>query len=128
MILVAYFMMFTCEVKYRLFREKKIGFDNSFDVTKCLQQIKIPGLLPMCAPCSELPSYISTTLSIDNVITCKKCVLFFGISRTLICFYLNVVSIYQGIENVGHILSFLQKIKLSLPFLSCFSLSLSLSF
>ena len=29
--------------------EKKIGFDNSFDVIKCLQQIEIPDLLHVCA-------------------------------------------------------------------------------
>ena len=34
--------------KIGLFR-KKIGFDYSFDVTKCLQQIEIPILLQMCA-------------------------------------------------------------------------------
>ena len=38
----------------------KAGDDNSFDVTKCLQQIKIPKLLYMFAPCSEQPSNIST--------------------------------------------------------------------
>ena len=36
---------------------KKIRFDDSFDVTKCLHQIEIPDLLQMC---SELPSNIST--------------------------------------------------------------------
>mgnify|MGYP001340440822 CR=1 FL=1 len=34
--------------KIRLFREKK-GFDDSFDVTKCLQQIEMPDLLHVCA-------------------------------------------------------------------------------
>ena len=28
---------------------KKIGFDGSFDVTKCLQQIEMPDLLHVCA-------------------------------------------------------------------------------
>ena len=28
---------------------KKIGFDDSFDVTKCLQQIEMPDLLHVCA-------------------------------------------------------------------------------
>ena len=35
--------------------EKKIEFDNSFYVTKCLKQIAIPYLLHMCITCSELP-------------------------------------------------------------------------
>ena len=34
--------------KIGLFREKNIGFDDSFDVTKCLQQIEIPDVLHMC--------------------------------------------------------------------------------
>ena len=37
------------DVKKGIFREKKIGFDHSFDVTKCLHQIEIPDLLHMCA-------------------------------------------------------------------------------
>ena len=40
--------------------KKKIGFDDSVDITKCLQQIEIPDLLQMCAPGSELPSNIDT--------------------------------------------------------------------
>jgi len=32
-------MLRTCEVR-KIFSEKKIGFDDSFDVTKCLQQIE----------------------------------------------------------------------------------------
>ena len=28
---------------------KKIGFDDSFDLTKCLQQIEMPDLLHLCA-------------------------------------------------------------------------------
>ena len=32
----------------------------SFGLTKCLYQIEIPDLPHMCAPCSELPSNIST--------------------------------------------------------------------
>ena len=35
-------------------------FDDPFDVTKCLQQIEIPDLHHMCAPCFKLPSSIST--------------------------------------------------------------------
>ena len=31
------------------FWEKKIGFDDSFGLTKCLQQIEIPDLLHKCA-------------------------------------------------------------------------------
>ena len=31
------------------FFPKKMGFDDSYDVTKRLQQIKIPDLLHMCA-------------------------------------------------------------------------------
>ena len=38
----------------------KLYLKTSFDVTKCLQQIEIPDLHYMCAPCSELPSNIST--------------------------------------------------------------------
>ena len=48
-------MLRTYEVKY-VFSEKKIGYD----VTKCLHQIVMPDLLYMCAPCSKLPSNIST--------------------------------------------------------------------
>ena len=39
---------------------QRIEFDDSFDVTKSLQQIEIPDLLHFCTPCSELPSNIST--------------------------------------------------------------------
>ena len=42
------------------FSREKIGFEDSIDVTKCLQQIEIRNLLHMCAPCSKLPSNIST--------------------------------------------------------------------
>ena len=41
---------------------KKIGFDECFDVTICLQLIEFSDVLRMCAMCSELPSNISTTL------------------------------------------------------------------
>ena len=34
--------------------EEKIGFQDFFDVTECLQQID-NSLLHLCAPCSELP-------------------------------------------------------------------------
>ena len=43
---------------------KKIGFDESFDVTKYCQQIEIPNLIQVCAPCSELPFNISTKVNI----------------------------------------------------------------
>ena len=36
-------------MKTRSFSEKKIGFADSFDVTKCLQQIEMPYLLHVCA-------------------------------------------------------------------------------
>ena len=32
----------THDVKIGIFRPKKIGFDHSFDVTKCFDQIEIP--------------------------------------------------------------------------------------
>ena len=41
-------MLRTYDVK-GLFREKKIGFEVSFDVTKCFQQIKMPDLVHMSA-------------------------------------------------------------------------------
>ena len=42
-------MLRTNEVKEVFSEEKKIGFDNSFDVTKCLQQVERPDLLHVCA-------------------------------------------------------------------------------
>ena len=30
------------------FQEKKIGFDYSFDITRCLPQIEMPDLLHVC--------------------------------------------------------------------------------
>ena len=33
----------------KVFFRKKIEFDDSFDVTKCLQQIEMPDLLHVCA-------------------------------------------------------------------------------
>ena len=42
---------------------KQIGFDNSFDETKSLQQIEQPDIFHMCAACSELPSNISTMVN-----------------------------------------------------------------
>ena len=45
---IAQNMLRTYDVKYG-FSNKKFGFDDSFDVTKCLQQIEMPDLLHMCA-------------------------------------------------------------------------------
>ena len=50
-------MLRTYDVKQVL--SEKNGFDDSFDVTKCLQRVEISYLLHMCAPCSKLPSDIS---------------------------------------------------------------------
>ena len=36
------------------FLRKKIGFDDSFDVTKCLQQIEMPDLLHVCASRNDI--------------------------------------------------------------------------
>ena len=33
----------------KVFSEKKIGFEDSFDVTKCLRQFEMSDLLHMCA-------------------------------------------------------------------------------
>ena len=57
--MVAQNMLRTYAGKY-VFSEKDFGFEDSFNVTKCLQQIEMQYLLNMCAPCSELPSNIST--------------------------------------------------------------------
>ena len=45
--MVAHFTLRTYDVDTGFFR-KKIGFDYSFDVTKCLQQIEMPDLLHLC--------------------------------------------------------------------------------
>ena len=37
---------------------KNFGFDDYFDVTKCLQQIEMNELLHMCAESTEQPSNI----------------------------------------------------------------------
>ena len=47
-------------MKTRSFSEKKIGFDDIFDVTKCLQQIGMADLLHVCAQWNEQPSNIKT--------------------------------------------------------------------
>ena len=48
------------------FSDKYFEFDNSFDVTKFPQQIEIPVLMHMCAPCSEIPSNLSTMLDTEK--------------------------------------------------------------
>ena len=45
--MVVHFTLRTYDVY--LFPRKKIGFDDSFDVSKCLQQIEMPELLHVCA-------------------------------------------------------------------------------
>ena len=52
------FRKYICS-KIGIFR-KKIGFNDSFDEIKCLQQIARVNLFQMCAPCSELPYNINT--------------------------------------------------------------------
>ena len=47
--MVAHFTLRTYDVNKVFPRRKKIGFDYSFDVTKCLQQIEMPDLPHMCA-------------------------------------------------------------------------------
>ena len=49
--------MRTYNVK-QLFLGKKIGFDDSCYVTKCLQQIEMTDLLHMCAQLDDQPSNI----------------------------------------------------------------------
>ena len=51
--MVAQNMLRMYEVKYVF--PKKIGFGNSFELTKCIQQIEISDLLHLCAPCSDVP-------------------------------------------------------------------------
>ena len=46
---------------------EKIGFDDSFDVTKCLQQIEIPDMLS--AQCSELTSNVNTMHQLHNIVS-----------------------------------------------------------
>ena len=52
--MVAQNMLRTYDVKNEVFR-KKIGFDDSFDGTKCLQLIEMPDLLLMCKYRNEQP-------------------------------------------------------------------------
>ena len=46
--MVAHFTLRTYDV-IKLKKKKKIEFDDSFDVTKFLQQIEMPDLLHVCA-------------------------------------------------------------------------------
>ena len=46
--MVAHFTLRTND-ENKVFFRKEIGFDDSFDVTECLQQIEMPDLLHMCA-------------------------------------------------------------------------------
>ena len=48
LLMVTQNMLRTYEVKW-VSSAKKIGFDDSFDVTKCFKQIEIPYLLHMLA-------------------------------------------------------------------------------
>ena len=60
-------MLRTYAVKIDLFRF--FGFDVFVDVTECLSQIEILGLLHTCAPCAELPSNISSMVHINITLT-----------------------------------------------------------
>ena len=53
-------MLRTYEVKQVFSEREKIGFNDSAEVTECIQQIEIPNFLHMCAPCFELLSNNST--------------------------------------------------------------------
>ena len=46
-------------------RSENLGFDDSFDVTKCLQQIEMPDLLHVCSEGNEQPSNIKTMGAAD---------------------------------------------------------------
>ena len=46
--MVAHFTLRTYDVN-KVFFLTKIEFDDSFDVTKCLQQIEMPDFLHVCA-------------------------------------------------------------------------------
>ena len=47
--MVAHFTLRTYDVNKVFFQKKKIEFDNSFDVTECLEQIENPDLPHVCA-------------------------------------------------------------------------------
>ena len=57
--MVAHFTLRTHEGKW-VFSGKNTRFDDSFDVTKCLQQIERPDLLHVCAKSNEQPSNLKT--------------------------------------------------------------------
>ena len=46
--MAAHFTLRTNDVTKVFFSKKKIEFDDSFDETKCLQQIEMPDLLHVC--------------------------------------------------------------------------------
>ena len=70
--MVAQHMLRTHDVKSVFFERKKMEFDESFDVTKCLQQIEIPDIWHTCAPRSELPSNVSTMIGSLSSISLNK--------------------------------------------------------
>ena len=47
--MVAHFTLRTYDVNKVFFSKKKNEFNDPFDVTKCLEQIKKPDLLHVCA-------------------------------------------------------------------------------
>jgi len=53
-------MVFIQDGSSRMKYNRTLLREKSVDVTKCLQQSEIPDFLYMYAPCSELPSNIST--------------------------------------------------------------------
>ena len=62
---------------------QRVKFETSFDLNKCLKQIKLPGFFHACTPISELSSNISTMVISDSTA-------FFGLT-TLICRLLLLV-------------------------------------
>ena len=76
---------------------KKIGFDDSFDVTNCLQQIKILDLLHMCLPCSDLPSNLSS-----------MCQLVYVQYRTLKVKYPLIIICFNKVLNIKDRAFFIQ--------------------
>ena len=66
--MVAQNILRTYEVK----SVKKFGYDELFDVTQCLEQIEIPDLFHMCAPCSK--HLIISTMALPMLCTVKKSV------------------------------------------------------
>ena len=82
----------------RYFSDKKFGFDDSLDVTKCLQRIEILDLLHMCAPCSELPSDISTMIYDDfkKYVTHIRRIRFWFIFWIFLDFGITLIIIFCG--------------------------------